>query len=46
MNFICLISKYLTQINNSYFSKMVLENSRNKGSAVRLQCEPENFDAN
>ena len=38
------ICKFLLQINSTYFSKMVLHNSRNK--TIGLQYEPENIDVN
>ena len=38
------MGKILLLINNRYFSKMVLENSGNKSSALGLQYEPENLD--
>ena len=34
----------LQQIDSSYFSKMILENSRNKYSLLELQYQPENLD--
>ena len=46
LNRICLQVKILLQINNSYFSKMVLENSGNKSSVLGLQYEPYNLDVN
>ena len=39
------MGKILLLINNRYFSKMVLENSGNKSSALGLQYEPENLDS-
>ena len=38
------IRKFLLQINSTYFSKMVLHNSRNK--TIGLQYEAENIDVN
>ena len=40
------IRKILLQINSSYFSKMLLHNSRNKTRSPVLQYEQENLDVN
>ena len=40
------IVEILLKINSSYFSKMVLENNRNKISVLRLQHEPDNLNVN
>ena len=41
-----MIVEILLKINSSYFSKMVLENSRNKILVLKLQHEPDNLDVN
>ena len=41
-----MIVEILLKINSSYFSKVVLENSRNRVLVLSLQHEPDNLDVN
>ena len=44
LNFICLIIEIVIEINNNYFNKTILENSRNKSSVVGFQYKVETLD--
>ena len=44
LNFICLIIEIVIEINNNYFNKIILENSRNKSSVVGFQYKVETLD--
>ena len=44
LNFICLTIEIVIEINNNYFNKIILENSRNKSSVVGFQYKGEILD--